>query len=53
MTGPALARATTATIRRTLITVPGRLATSARRLFQHLPARWLWIEEWTELSQHA
>ena len=37
-----LARATTATIRRTLITVPARLARSARRITMHLPAAWPW-----------
>ena len=38
----ALAKATTATIRRTLITVPARIATSARRLTLHLPTGWPW-----------
>ena len=37
-----LARATTATIRRTLIHVPARLARSARRITLHLPAAWPW-----------
>lgn len=37
-----LARATTATIRRTLITVPARLARSARRITLHLPESWPW-----------
>ena len=37
LTGPALAKARTATIRRTLITVPARIASSARRLTLHLP----------------
>ena len=37
-----LARATTATIRRTLITVPARLARSARRITLHLPEAWPW-----------
>lgn len=37
-----LARATTATIRRTLITVPARLARSARRITMHLPDAWPW-----------
>ena len=35
-----LAKATTATIRRTLITVPARLARSARRITLHLPEAW-------------
>src|SRR5665648_967279 len=34
------AKATTATIRAQLITVPGRIARSARRLRLHLPQRW-------------
>ncbi|WP_194385050.1 IS1380 family transposase [Microbacterium luteum] len=37
-----LARATTATIRRTLIHVPARLARSARRIILHLPEAWPW-----------
>ena len=46
---PRLAKATTATIRRTLITVPARLATSARRITLHLPAAWPWQAAWTQL----
>ena len=38
LTGPGLAKATTATVRRKLITVPARLASSARRVTLHLPA---------------
>ena len=53
ITGPGFARSTTATIRRKLIQIPARLATSARRLRLHLPAGWLWSEEGTELFQHA
>jgi hypothetical protein len=30
------------TLRRTLLTVPGRLTRSARRLILHLPAGWPW-----------
>jgi hypothetical protein len=37
-----LARATTATIRRTLIQIPARLARSARRITLHLPKTWPW-----------
>src|SRR5690606_15235423 len=37
-----LARATTVTIRRTLITIPARLARSARRSILHLPDAWPW-----------
>lgn len=46
---PALAKATTATIRRKLINVPARIATSARRLRLHLPTHWPWEEDWSEL----
>ena len=46
---PALARATTATIRRKLIAVPARIVTSARRLHLHLPTGWPWHTEWTTL----
>jgi hypothetical protein len=48
-TSPALARAATATIRRKLIHVPARIATSARRLHLHLPSRWPWQKEWSAL----
>ena len=43
------AKATTATIRRQLITVPARLATSARRLVLHLPTNWPWWDSWQGL----
>ncbi|WP_459971254.1 IS1380 family transposase [Nocardioides pyridinolyticus] len=46
---PDLARATTATIRRKLITVPARVATSARRITLHLPRAWPWQPAWTAL----
>lgn len=49
ITGPGLAKATTATIRRKLITVPARVATSARRLTLHLPQAWPWQTAWTVL----
>jgi hypothetical protein len=47
--GSALAKATTATIRRKLITVPARVATSARRITLHLPTAWPWEAPWTRL----
>ncbi|MGI8417492.1 MAG: IS1380 family transposase [Nakamurella sp.] len=49
LTGPALAKATTATIRRKLITVPARIASSARRITLHLPQLWPWETGWTTL----
>ena len=49
LTGPRLARARTATIRRTLITVPARIASSARRLTLHLPRDWPWEQQWNTL----
>src|SRR4051812_42053892 len=36
-------------IRRTLINVPARAATSARRLRLHLPTNWPWQQHWTAL----
>ncbi len=52
-TGPTLARATTATIRRKLITVPARVPSSARRIILHLPAAWPWETAWTQLFTHS
>lgn len=49
LSGPGLAKATTGTIRRRLITVPARLATSARRLTLHLPLAWPWWHGWSRL----
>jgi hypothetical protein len=43
------AKATTGTIRAQLITVPARLAHSARRLRLHLPRDWPWQPAWTQL----
>jgi hypothetical protein len=50
-----LARATTATIRRTLIHVPARLARSARRITLHLPHAWPWETAFARLftATHA
>jgi hypothetical protein len=49
ITGPGLAKATTATIRRKLIAVPARVASSARRVTLHLPTLWPWESAWTDL----
>jgi hypothetical protein len=46
---PQLARATTATIRRKLITLPARVASSARRITMHLPRGWPWEKALTNL----
>lgn len=47
--GQRLAKATTSTVRRTLICIPARIASSARRISMHLPARWPWETEWNLL----
>jgi len=47
------ARATTGTIRAQLITVPARLAHSARRLSIHLPSDWPWQAAWQQLFNAA
>ena len=46
---PELAKATTATVRRKLIHVPARVASSARRITLHLPEAWPWQTAWTRL----
>ena len=51
--GTGLARATTATIRRKLINIPARIASSARRITLHLPENWPWETGWTRLFDHA
>src|SRR6478752_6836919 len=47
--GGRFTRATTSTIRRTLISVPARVASSARRLTLHLPQDWPWEHAWNTL----
>lgn len=49
LAGGRFTRATTGTIRRTLITVPARIASSARRLTLHLPRGWPWETAWAQL----
>jgi hypothetical protein len=46
---PGLAKSTTATVRRKLIAVPARVASSARRITLHLPKDWPWEDAWTRL----
>jgi hypothetical protein len=53
ITGPGLAKATTATIRRKLIAVPARVASSARRVTMHLPTGWPWRDAWLRLLVHG
>jgi Transposase DDE domain group 1 len=53
LAAPDLARATTATLRRKLIQVPCRIATSARRLIMHLPRDWPWQSAWTRLNDRV
>jgi hypothetical protein len=53
ITGSALQSATTATIRRKLITIPARVASSGRRITLHLPRAWPWEAAWTTLFSHA
>ena len=53
LTGSDLAKATTATVRRKLITVPARLASSARRVTLHLPTAWPWATAWLRLFTHG
>jgi hypothetical protein len=53
ITGPGLAKATTATIRRKLIAVPARIASSARKVTLHLPAAWPWEGAWSDLFNRA
>jgi Transposase DDE domain group 1 len=51
--GGALIKATTSTLRRTLVAVPARVASSARRLTLHLPQHWPWEHGWTALFTQA
>ena len=49
LVGTSMAKATTGTIRRKLVHVPARIASSARRLTLHLPTAWPWENAWTTL----
>ncbi|NMM16485.1 MAG: IS1380 family transposase [Cellulomonas sp.] len=51
LAGVALAKATTATIRRHLIHVAARVACTARHLHLHLPATWPWAAAFTNLFE--
>jgi len=47
------AKATTATLRRQLITVAARITRSARRNTLRLPATWPWADAWQRLFTAA
>jgi hypothetical protein len=49
LAGPVQAVARGATLRRTIITVPARLAQPQRRPILHLPAHWPWAAVWLTL----
>ncbi len=49
LAGGGLQKATTGTIRRTLIAVPARIACSARKLTLHLPDLWPWRKPWQDM----
>jgi hypothetical protein len=49
LAGGDLAKATTGTIRRKLINVAARIASSARRITLHLPVGWPWQPHWERL----
>jgi len=53
LAGTRLAKATTGTVRRTLIDVPARIATTARTITLHLPTGWRWQIGWTNLFTRA
>lgn len=40
---------TTDTVRRRYLTIPGRIATSARRTYLHLPTAWPWATEFNQM----
>lgn len=48
-----MATARVPTIRKTLISLPGRIARRARRLVLHLPEAWPWQHQWTRLRNTA
>lgn len=47
------ARATTATLRRKIITIPARIASSARKITLHLPTAWPWETAFRQLFARA
>ena len=53
ITSTDLSKATTGTIRRTLVNLPARIATSARKIRLHLPQDWPWENAWAALFDHV
>jgi len=53
LASPAHAVARGATLRRQIITVPGRLARPQRRPHLHLPEHWPWATTWTRLWEQV
>lgn len=53
LAGPHHARTRWATLRNRLISVPARLASTARRLHLHLPTNWPWAQAWDQLHATA
>lgn len=53
LTGTDLGKARSGTIRRKLITIPAKIATSARKIILHLPAHWPWETGWSRLFEAA
>ena len=51
--GPALAKAISSTLRRKLVSVPARIASSGRRIRVRLPEAWPWEAAWSALFAHA
>ena len=49
LAGDELVKATTATVRRKLINIPARTASSARKITLHLPTAWPWESAWSRL----
>lgn len=48
-----LAKARWASLRTKIINIPGRIASTARRLDLHLPCDWPWASAWQALHQVA
>ena len=53
LTGGNLAKAVTGTVRRKLVNIAARIASSARRVTLHLPSNWPWQTPWTRLFAHV